>query len=131
MKRTTPLARNTPLKQSKILPRKVPMLRKSRPKMTPERKAARGKPCLFNVAGVCRGNNATTVLCHLPWLIGGGMALKVGDACAAHGCQPCHDWIDGRGVPRRDFTLQREADKNFYAARALARMRTLDMEKAA
>jgi hypothetical protein len=120
--------KRTPLKQSKILPRKVPMARKSKPS-TKERKAARGMPCLFNVAGVCNYDAATTVLAHFSWLGGGGMALKVGDHCAAHLCSACHDWCDGRTSAVLDGEAWK-SERNFYAARALARMRLLDKQAA-
>jgi hypothetical protein len=133
MKRT-PLARKTPL-VSKILPRQTVTLktrapmRTRAPKSTPARRAAKGQPCLMNVAGVCNYNTETTVLAHFRWLGECGMGIKPKDSCAAFCCSKCHDWTDGR-------TKAQDADsypceRNFYAARALARMRELDMENAA
>jgi hypothetical protein len=115
------------IKPSKILPRKVYPTR-ARPHMTPERKAARAQPCLFNVANVCNYDETTTILAHLPWLAGASMGKKVSDRCAAHSCSACHDWLDGRTKPPEPETY--EADRNFYSARALWRMRELDKQAA-
>jgi hypothetical protein len=133
MKRT-PLARTKPL-VSKILPRQTVTLktrapmRTRAPKSTPARRAAKGQPCLLNVAGVCNYNAETTVLAHLRWLGNCGTGIKPPDACAVRSCSACHDWLDGRTKPLHPDTY--ESDKNFYAARALVRMRELDMENAA
>ena len=61
------MKRAKPLGSTKILPRRLPPDRKtpmpkSRPATTPARKAAKGMPCLMNVANVCNYDNATTVL---------------------------------------------------------------------
>lgn len=128
------MKRSTPLKQSKILPRRVPMLRKSRPKMTPERKAARSKPCLLNVARVCSYNAETTSLAHLRFLGECGTSIKPSDLQAVHGCSACNTWTDSptpRQVKDCGGRVEYERDRNYYAARALARMRELDREKAA
>jgi hypothetical protein len=133
MKRT-PLARKKPL-VSKILPRQTVTLktrapmRTRAPKSTPARRAAKGMPCLMNVAGVCNDDRETTVLAHFRWLANAAVGTKPKEACAANSCEACHDWTDGR-------TKAQDADsypceRNFYAARALARMRELDMENAA
>jgi hypothetical protein len=122
------MKRSGPIKPSKILPRKVYPTR-SRPKMTPERKAARNQPCLLNVANVCNYNAETTVLAHLRWLgEGAGIGRKPGDHCAVYACSACHDWLDGRVKPLAPERY--ESERNFYGARALARMRLLDKHAA-
>ena len=57
------------------------------------RKEARGRECQIRIPGVCNGDPATTVLCHLP---GGGMGRKQHDLLGAWGCSKCHDAVDGR-----------------------------------
>lgn len=128
------MKRSTPLKPSKILPRKVPMLRKSRPHMTPERKAARGKPCLLNVAGVCVYDETRVSLTHFRFLGNCGMGIKPSDLAAAPGCDACNHWTDSptpRQVEDCGGRIAYERDRAIYAARALVRMRETDMEKAA
>jgi len=61
--------------------------------MTKLRESARGQPCMIRIPGVCNGDPATTVLCHLP---GGGMGKKQPDLLAAFGCSSCHNVVDGR-----------------------------------
>lgn len=74
-------------------------MRKSRPKMTPIRKAARNQECTLRFP-VCNYDTSTTVLCHSNELSAGkGMGLKAPDTEAAFGCSACHDVLDGR-VPR-------------------------------
>jgi hypothetical protein len=97
--------------------------------MTDLRKLARGQPCFMNVAGVCNYNSETVVLAHFRWLGGCGIGMKPSDLSAAFACMACHDWLDGRTKPPSPETY--ESDRNFYAARALVRMRQFDMEKAA
>jgi hypothetical protein len=129
-----PLARKTPL-VSKILPRpsvslkpRAPMRSRS-PKSTPARRAAKGTDCVVNVAGVCNYSTETTVLAHLRWLANCGTGIKPSDSCAVRSCSCCHDWLDGRTKPANPETY--ESERNFYSARALARMRQLDMGRCA
>lgn len=60
------------------------------------RKLARGEECLIRVPGICCGNSETVVLCHIRMAGITGFGLKAPDALAAYGCQPCHDFVDGR-----------------------------------
>jgi hypothetical protein len=48
---------------------------------------------MIRAPGICNGDDATTVLCHMN---GGGMGAKTPDLIAAWGCSDCHDAIDGR-----------------------------------
>ena len=74
-------------------------MRKSRPKMTPIRKAARNQECTLRFP-VCNYDTSTTVLCHSNLLEDGkGMGIKADDTKAAFGCSACHDVLDGR-MPR-------------------------------
>jgi hypothetical protein len=76
---------------------KRPRMKSTRPRMTPIRKAARGKDCTLMIAGVCNSDPATTVLCHSNSLADGkGMGLKAPDTAACFGCSACHDVLDGR-----------------------------------
>lgn len=61
-------------------------------KMTPLRKTAKGRECQLRIPGICNGDPATTVLCHLN---GSGTALKSHDIHGAWGCSACHSWVDG------------------------------------
>lgn len=89
MKRA-PLARKTPLRA------RAPM-RRSRPKMTPARKAAKGQPCTLRFPGCYPGpENEQVQLCHLRMFGGGGTGLKPHDSEAVFGCTHCHDVLDGR-----------------------------------
>lgn len=90
MKRT-PLQRKTPLKANASLKR-TKKRTQSRPKTTPIRQSAKGKPCQVRVPGVCNGDWSTTVLAHLN---GAGMALKAHDHEGAYTCSACHSWLDG------------------------------------
>lgn len=56
------------------------------------KQAAKGELCQIRVPGVCNGDPATTVLCHLN---GAGIARKHPDFLGAWGCSACHAWVDG------------------------------------
>ena len=62
--------------------------------MTSLRNAARGKPCMIRIPGICSGNPETTVLAHYRLNTGG--ALKPHDLQGAWACSACHDVVDGR-----------------------------------
>lgn len=126
-KRATPRRTAAPegVPATTIAPKvRKPLKSRSTPKMTPARKAARGQPCLINVAGVCNHNPETTVLVHFRWLGECGTSYKPGDWQAAHGCSECNRWTDSPTPKERNYTY--ESDRNYYAARALARMRRLE-----
>lgn len=131
MKRT-PLVRKTELRGFAKLKARKPM-RRSRPKMTPDRKAANGAPCVANVANVCNYRTDTTVLAHLRFLGDCGAGLKPPDTQGIEACSACHDWIDKpspRQVREAGGQVAYERDRNYYAARGLARMRQLDRSRA-
>lgn len=88
------------LKRSSIKRSAKPM-RKSRPKMTPIRRAARNQECTLRFP-FCNYDTSTTVLCHSNLIQDGkGVGLKAPDTQAAFGCSSCHDALDGR-APRPD-----------------------------
>lgn len=90
MKRSAPLSSKTPLRA------RSPMCR-SRPKMTPARRAAKGMPCTLRFPGCYPGpENENVVLCHLRQFGGGGTGYKPHDSEAVLGCTHCHDILDGR-----------------------------------
>lgn len=98
----TPMKR-TPFKaKARTEKRKAPApkgkgLKPKGPKMTPIRRAARGKDCTLLIPGICTNDTATTVLCHSNRLADGkGMGLKAPDTAACFGCSACHDILDGR-----------------------------------
>jgi hypothetical protein len=59
-------------------------------------KLARGEECDIRVPGICTGNPQTVVCCHLRMSGISGYGIKAPDVLAAHGCQACHDYVDGR-----------------------------------
>jgi hypothetical protein len=131
MKRT-PLARKTPLRAKAPFQRSL--MRRRTKRTTPERQAARGQPCFMNVANVCNYNLETTVLIHFRWLGDCGMSIKPSDAQGCPGCSNCNAWTDSptpQQVEACGGRVAYERDRNFYALRALVRMRKLDMENAA
>lgn len=105
-------------------------MRKSRPKMTPIRKAARDQECTMRFP-VCNYDVSTTVLCHSNELVDGkGMGLKAPDTEAAFGCSACHDVLDGRAPLPEGFTRELMLAKFKEAVakthRILKRMRLVD-----
>lgn len=94
--------KRTPMPPSKIVPRKVPMtkakalIKTRRVKLSPERAAANGKPCLIRVPGYCLGASPTVVGCHVPVVDHSGRGLKSVDTLIAYGCERCHGYVDGR-----------------------------------
>lgn len=57
---------------------------------------ARGKPCLFQIPGICTDNRATVVACHQNE--GKGMAQKRPDFMSCWGCAFCHSAYDQGGT---------------------------------
>ena len=128
------------MKDSKILPRrelkrstplvaKAPMKRSRKPS-TPARKSAKGQPCLLNVADVCNYDRRTTILAHLRWLGDCGMGSKPPDEQGVYACSACNTWTDSPTPRQTKNRVLYEAERDFYASRALVRMRILDREKA-
>ena len=63
---------------------------------------ARGKPCLFRLAGICNFDPATTVACHSNLgAHGKAGARKADDEYSAWGCFDCHRWLDQGGADSR------------------------------
>ena len=55
-------------------------------------------PCLFQVAGVCNRDRATTVACHSNWGEHGKAGARRADDCySVWGCSACHAWLDQGG----------------------------------
>lgn len=119
------------MKRSPLV-RKTPMRTRSR-KTTKARQSARGMPCLMNVAGVCidKYPHETVVLAHFRWLGNCGTGIKPPDTQGAHACAECNRWTDSPTQRETEDRMQYESDRNFYAARALARMRELDRAEVA
>jgi hypothetical protein len=103
----------SPLKPRKTISRSKKLMKSSRPKSTPIRRAARGQDCTLQILGVCNGDPSTVVLCHSNKLADGkGMGLKAPDTAAAFGCAACHDVLDGRR-PRPDGMTLEDVDAYF------------------
>jgi hypothetical protein len=85
--------------------------------------AARDEQCTLCIAGVCNGDPATTVACHLPDE-SHGMALKAHDLLVVFACHKCHQAMDGQ-VRCHEFI----AHKSFYLFRAFKRTLVRLMEK--
>jgi hypothetical protein len=64
--------------------------------MTFLRKAAKDKPCMVRLPGICNFNNATTVLAHVRMPGVSGIGLKSPDLIASWCCSACHDTVDRR-----------------------------------
>lgn len=133
MKRSTPLRTHTRLQRKKPLRNitasitKPRPMRRSRPKMTPARRNAKGQPCTLRFPGCYPGpNNEQVQLCHLRMFGGGGTGLKPHDGEAVFGCTHCHSILDGRArlVPELSQELNWE-----HIARAL--VETLRLQRAA
>lgn len=103
----------SPLKRKKPLGRRGKILKSSRPKMTPIRKAARGQDCTLQILGVCNGDPSTVVLCHSNRLADGkGMGLKAPDTAACFGCSSCHAVHDGQ-APRPEGVTKDDVERCF------------------
>jgi hypothetical protein len=82
------------------------------------RESARGEACTLQLPGICGGDPATTVLCHVQYE-GGVMGGKASDLSACYGCAECHSAIDGRVRAR----ISRE-ELQWFKTRAV--LRTLE-----
>lgn len=61
------------------------------------RDSAQGQDCQLRIPGVCNGDSATVVWCHLNGQeYGKGMSHKAHDIFGFYGCSACHDVYDGR-----------------------------------
>ncbi len=91
-------------------------------------RSARGRPCLLNVAGVCVDAypHERTVWVHFRWLGNCGTGIKPPDEQGCPGCDACNAWTDSPTPRQSRDRLQYESDRNFYAARALVRLRIME-----
>lgn len=78
------------------------------------RNAAKGKPCMVRLPGICNGNPETTVLAHIRIAGTCGVGMKPPDTQATYACSACHDAIDGR--------VQQGFDRDFLEHAALLGM---------
>lgn len=62
--------------------------------------SARGAPCAARFPGICNGDQATTVWCHLNGhAFGKGAGIKAHDIAGFAGCSACHAYYDtGHGT---------------------------------
>ena len=81
------------------------------------RQSAKGEECTLNIAGVCRYDTETTVLCHIGFNDGTAKRRRGKERNSVYGYVACHDHIDGRTHGCTDF----QANKWWYIARALVR----------
>jgi len=119
----TPLKRKTALRQvsDKGLNKARVPIKRSRTKSTPVRQSAAGEGCALQVARVCSGRPETVVLAHLRWLGDCGAGMKPTDLQAVYACSECNRWTDSPTPAETADRLQYEADRNFYALRAIVR----------
>jgi hypothetical protein len=75
--------------------------------MTKLRKAAKGKPCMVRVPGICTGGGEDTVLAHYRMAGACGVGMKPPDVLGAWCCHACHDAVDGRNRQGRDYEFLR------------------------
>ena len=106
MKRSGFAPRKTGLKAATI---RASKRRPARPKMTPARKEARGKPCMVRIPGVCNGDPETTILAHYRLAGYCGTGMKPIDALGAWACSACHDEVDRRTRHLADPVIARLA----------------------
>lgn len=59
-------------------------------------KLAQGQRCYMAFPGICCGDQAKVVLCHVRRGGTGGMGIKPPSICALPGCFDCHNAYDGR-----------------------------------
>jgi len=64
--------------------------------MSKLRKAAKGRPCMVRIPGICNHNPETVVLAHIRKGGVAGVGMKPPDLCGVWACSDCHDAIDGR-----------------------------------
>lgn len=91
-------------------------------------------PCLLNVAGVCCYDSARVALVHFRWLGNCGTGIRPPDEQGAPGCDACNRWTDSptpQQVEACGGRVAYERDRNFYAARALVRMRQFERQQEA
>lgn len=63
-------------------------------------KAAEGEECLIQ-SPYCNGNSETVVACHSnEYDDGKGGSQKADDCFVAFGCSACHDYVDGKPMPK-------------------------------
>lgn len=62
--------------------------------------SAKGAQCTARFPGICNGDPATTVWCHLNGhAFGKGAGIKAHDVCGFAGCSSCHAYLDtGHGT---------------------------------
>lgn len=122
MKRT-PIRRKTPLRQvsEKRQGSTAPRIRRSRTKATPVRKAAAGEGCTMQVVGVCNHQPETVILAHLRWIGDCGTGIKPTDLQAVFACSECNRWTDSPTPAEAADRARYEAERNFYALRAMVR----------
>ena len=65
-------------------------------KSPPMRNAARNKDCLLRVPGVCQGDPARSVGCHMRFFNIAGAAQKPDDIFIIDACDRCHSVFDSR-----------------------------------
>ena len=82
------------------------------------RELAKCRECQIRIPGICKNDRSTVVLCHLHKpSISGGMGLKADDILGAHGCNLCHDVVDGRNLNGDQHGLTRDQiEIGFYLA---------------
>ena len=83
------------------------------------RQSAKGELCTMQVVGVCNNNPETTVFAHFRWIGGCGTGIKPSDLQGGFACSECNRWTDSPTPKERD--AEYESDRNFYAARSIAR----------
>lgn len=62
----------------------------------PLRNATAAQTCTLRIPGVCNGDTAKVVACHLRHFGAAGMGEKPSDLFMVDGCSDCHDALDSR-----------------------------------
>lgn len=83
-------------------------------------KSANGRECQIR-SPFCTGHTEGVVLCHLRMMNISGYGLKAPSQLAAFGCQPCHDFVDGRA----DKTTYTYDERRLYLLEGMARTQAI------
>lgn len=83
-------------------------------------RSANGRECQIR-SPFCTGHTEGVVLCHLRMIGISGYGIKAPSQLATFGCQPCHDFVDGR----RDVAQYPYETRRLYLLEGMARTQAI------
>lgn len=83
-------------------------------------RSAAGRECQIR-SPYCTGRAEGVVLCHLRMSGISGYGLKAPSQLGTFGCQPCHDFVDGRGETK----IHDHDDRRLYLLEGMARTQAI------